>query len=121
MNKVEKDIHLTIKIEDRFLFPELKEVLPEQTSINALAEDHKIISDLIISIKNNLENNEIYLCNSYKVQSEIIKLFDIIQRNIHKKENILFYEVSGISYKTLEIIYENMKKEISGTVLLESS
>ena len=86
MDSVYQDIHLTLKLEENYLYPELRNILPEQTSIDALAEEHKLISALISSIKINLENKEVYFCNTYKVQSEIIGLYHIMQRNIHKKE-----------------------------------
>ena len=121
LDSVYPDINITIKLEEAYLYPELKNILPEQTSIDALREEHKIISEFIYSIKKNLENKIVFFCNLYNVQLEIIGLYDIMQRNIHKKENILFYEAQGLSGETLDKIYADMSKKLNDIALVKAA
>jgi|GEM_PF-2306785 len=111
------DIYMTIDLEKKYLYPELKNILPDQSSVEAIAEEHTSIIGLLFSIRENLRTKDIFFCNIYNIQSQIIGLIDIVQRNIHKKENIMFYEAQALPDETLKRIYNDSIKELDQMLL----
>lgn len=91
--------------EEDLLFPHLERVLPAPSSTAVMRDEHVKILNLIHSINEQLQK-PIAEDGKIKLQSSIMSLVDILQRNIHKKNEVLYYEVqSMIPQETLDEIY----------------
>lgn len=98
-------------IEEDILFPELTNVLPEPSSTAVMKNEHNVILTLSNSILELLNHKNIEVVKD-KLQSSMISLVDILQRHIHKKNEVLYYEVqSMIPRDTLDNIYSKMLKK----------
>jgi hemerythrin-like domain-containing protein len=99
--------------EEDILFPELESVLPAPSSTSVMKEEHIVILGLSNSILDQLNNRHLEN-NKDKLLTSIITLVDILQRHIHKKNEVLYYEVqSMIPRETLDNIYESMLKRFT--------
>jgi hemerythrin-like domain-containing protein len=93
--------------EEDLLFPQLERVLPAPSSTAVMREQHTEILNLINSIVEQLQK---YAGDSKnKLQSSVMSLVDILQRHIHKKNEVLYYEVqSMLPQETLDEIYSSI-------------
>jgi hemerythrin-like domain-containing protein len=107
-------IHMNFKMEEDYLFPELNEVLPEQSSISAMHAEHTEIIELCNIIGGLLESKERLDNNKEKLEAEIVTLIDLVERMFHKKENIMYYEAEVmLNNEVLEEIYEKMLNDFN--------
>ncbi|MCI0448892.1 MAG: hemerythrin domain-containing protein [Chlorobi bacterium] len=102
------------RIEEEILYPELEAVLPAQSSATAMKSEHRHIISILRTIIKTLENKEELKDNKDILQAELITIADLIRRNIHKKEKIIFHEARTLlPEKALDELHEKMKKELS--------
>lgn len=96
--------------EEDLLFPELEQVLPAPSSTTVMRKEHTVILGLSNSILEQL-NDKFLEDKKDKLLASIISLVDILQRHLHKKNDVLYYEVqSMIPRDILDNIYTNMLK-----------
>jgi len=108
------EIYMNFKMEEDHLFPELNEILPEQSSISAMQAEHNEITGHCNIISGFLESKEKTDRNKDKLEAEIITLNNFIERTFHKKENIMYYEAEVmLNNEILEVIYEKMVKDFN--------
>jgi len=101
------------RIEEEILYPELEAVLPGQSSVSAMKSEHRHIISLCRTIIKTLVNKDELKNNKDVLQAEMITLADLIHRNIHKKEKIIFHEARTLlPDKALDELHEKMKKEL---------
>jgi hemerythrin-like domain-containing protein len=94
--------------EEDLLFPQLEQVLPAPSSTAVMRDEHSKILTSINSIIEQLQK-QVALENKNKLQSSVMSLVDILQRHIHKKNEVLYYEVqSMIPQESLDEIYRKI-------------
>ncbi|RPI18595.1 MAG: hemerythrin domain-containing protein [Ignavibacteriae bacterium] len=104
------DLAKLFTAEEDVLFPELQHVLPEPSSTAVMKNEHDVILTLNNSILELLNHKNVEDVKD-KIQSSMISLVDILQRHLHKKNEVLYYEVqSMIPRETLDEIYIKMLK-----------
>jgi hemerythrin-like domain-containing protein len=100
-------------MEEDILFPELEKVLPSPTSTTSMRNEHTAILKLIKLIAELLEDRENLERNRQKIISSVISFVDVMQRHIHKKNNVMYHEVSSfLPEKKLEEIYDIILKKV---------
>ncbi len=82
--------------EDEIIYPELELVLPGQSSVKAIRNENKSILSLFGSIIALLNKKDDLKKDKDLLQAEMISAADLIQRNVHKKENIIFRELMAL-------------------------
>jgi hemerythrin-like domain-containing protein len=83
-------------------------VLPAPSSTAVMRDEHSKILTSINSIIEQLQK-QVALENKNKLQSSVMSLVDILQRHIHKKNEVLYYEVqSMIPQESLDEIYRKI-------------
>lgn len=92
--------------EEEVLFPEIEHVLPEPDSVTVMKNEHHSVLALSKSILEMLNHKNIEAVKD-KIQSSMISLVDILQRLIHKKNEILYYTI--LPRETLDDIYYKMR------------
>jgi len=105
-------------LEEDLLFPELEHVLPSPTSTSVMKNEHTAILQLDHSISEKLSDTNDLEKNKETLLSTIISFVDIMQRHIHKKNDVLYHEASSfLSEKTLNEIYKKIlqKKKITAS------
>ncbi len=114
VKEIYSGIYMNFKMEENYLFPELIEVLPEQSSVSAMLSEHSEIIDRCSIINGLLESKEKTDFSKEKLEAEIITLNNYIERTFHKKENIMYYEAEVmLNNEVLEEIYEKMLKDFN--------
>jgi hypothetical protein len=118
INKKIRELAFTIEsevikyntIEEEVLFPELDWVLPFPSSTDAIRDEHKKINILLKNIHTLLDNDPVITDHIEELQSLVISLYNVIERDVHKKNEILFYEAqTKLSKETLDDIYLKLK------------
>ncbi len=77
---------------EKYIYEEMEEVLPEQSSVSALRSENESILKLLDNIKVLLSDKADLRKQKDLLQAELISAADIIQRNIHKKGSVMFHE-----------------------------
>ena len=109
---IHKRLFFNFTMEEDILFPDLNEVLPQQSSIPAMRVEHKEITELCGKITEMVESKDILDKNKDKVEAEVITLIDLVERAFHKKENVMYHEAeSMLSEAQLEELYNKMLKK----------
>lgn len=99
---------------EEILFLEMKDVMPEQSSVNALQSENELIIGFLNSLKALAADNENAKKEIDLLQAEMIAVADIIQRNIHKKGSIFLHEVTTmLPAEKLEEIFLKIKPVIA--------
>lgn len=99
-------------LQEDMLFPELEKVLPSPTSTTSMRNEHREI----VSINNRIESL-LGEGNSVKDESGLLSsvysFSDIMQRHFHKKNNVMYHEVSSFLSETCrdEIYKKVLQKE----------
>lgn len=107
---IESEVIKYNTIEEEVLFPELDWVLPFPSSTDAIRDEHKKINILLKKIHALLDNDPVVSDHIGELQSLIINLYNVIERDVHKKNEILFYEAqTKLSKETLDDIYLKLK------------
>lgn len=115
VNSIYQRIFKLHKMEEEYIFPEMKLVMPEQSSIEAMQEENRLMMKEYIPIKELLTEGFDINSQIEKLQIHLISWVDLIQRDINKKENILYPELYRLSESITDKIYneliENLYKE----------
>jgi hypothetical protein len=102
------------RIEEEILYPALEAVLPGQSSASVMKSEHRHIISLFRTLIKTLANKDEVKNNKDILQAEMITLGDLIHRNIHKKEKIIFHEARTLlPDNALDELHEKMKKELT--------
>lgn len=110
VNLLDKELKKLFEIEN-YIYPEMEDVLPEQSSVSALKSENESILSLLNSIKLLLNDKEDVKKHKELLQAELISAAGLIQRNINKKESIMFHEARTlIPEDRLDIIVDELKK-----------
>lgn len=106
---ISRRLFFNFTMEEDILFPDLHEVLPEQSSVPAMKTEHREIMELIYQLQQMMDSKEMLDRNKEKVEAEVITLIDLVERAFHKKENVMYHEAeSMLSEEQLEEIYSKM-------------
>ena len=109
LEKIFKRISFNFCLEEDILFPELHEVLPKQSSVPAMKDEHNRIRELCDQAMNMMATKEHVYINKEKIDAEIITLTDLVERAFHKKENVMYHEVESLfDERQLEELYNKM-------------
>ncbi len=93
------------------VFPELEKVLPSPTSTTSMRNEHAEILRLNTTIGELFRESENAGKNKQEIISNVFSFVDIFQRHIHKKNNVMYHEVSSfISEETQGDIYRKILK-----------
>lgn len=113
VNFIYNRIYKLYKMEEDYIFPEMKQVMPEQSSIDAMRGENKVIMSEYIPIKELLSDRENINSHKEELQILVITWVDLIQRAINKKENILYPEIYRLSEVVTDKIYDELMNTIS--------
>ena len=91
VNMFDKELTKLFEIE-KYIYGEMEEVMPEQSSVTALKSENECILKLLDNIKVLLSDKTDLRKQKDLLQAELISLADIIQRNIHKKGGFMLHE-----------------------------
>lgn len=107
VNPLDKELKKLFEIEN-YIYPEMEDVLPEQSSVSALKFENESILTLLNSIKSLLNDKENVKKHKDLLQAELISAAELIQRNINKKESIMFHEARTLipEDRLDKIVYE---------------
>jgi len=92
INILDNELKKIYKAEE-LIYEEMKNVMPEQSSVTALKSENESILRLLDSLKSAMNNKENLKKQKDHLQAEMVAIADLIQRNIHKKINVFFHEV----------------------------
>jgi hemerythrin-like domain-containing protein len=115
-----KDLAKYFCMEEDFLFPELEKVLPNPSSAAVMRDEHAKILTLSNAIQEMLvlpgEQHVMekkLSIDKEMLQSEIISLIDILERHLHKKNRVLYYEAQSLLAPAVqEEIYSKLCKRL---------
>lgn len=111
-NSLHNELISYYTLEEDLLFPELEHVLPAPTSTSVMRNEHEAILQLNQTISEKLSNINDIEKNKETLLSTIISFVDIMQRHIHKKNDVLYHEASSfLNEKTLNEIYKKITKK----------
>ena len=113
LTELNNSLHLELTnyftLEEDLLFPELEHVLPAPSSTAVMKNEHTVILQLNHTISEKLANINNIESDKENLLSSIISFVDIMQRHIHKKNNVLYHEASSfLNEKTLNEIYKKI-------------
>lgn len=91
-----QELERLFKKEDEVIYPELELVLPGLSSVSAIKNENRNILSLFGSITELLNRKEELKKDKDLLQAEMISAADLIQGNVHKKENIIFRELMAL-------------------------
>jgi len=91
------------------LFPELEKVLPSPTSTMSMRNEHREIAENIERI-NSLLDEKGPAKDGSVIFSAVYSFSDKLQRHFHKKNNVMYHEVSSF-------LSEDSQGEIYGKIL----
>lgn len=77
---------------EEYIYREMKNLLPDQSSVAALKSENSSIMELLDIIKSIISNKEELKKQKDTLQAELVSVAQLLERNVHKKENILFHE-----------------------------
>jgi hemerythrin-like domain-containing protein len=98
-------------LEEDLLFPELENVLPSPTSTTSMRNEHSKILQLSQTISERLTGKN--KTEMDKLVSTIYTFADLMQRHIHKKNDVVYHEASSfLSEAALNEIYKKIQKKI---------
>lgn len=107
--KVFKRLGFNFMMEEDILFPELHEVLPQQSSVPAMKTEHTEILELCSMALDMMATKEHADVNKERIEAEIITLTDLVERSFHKKENVMYHEAESLfDERQLEELYNKM-------------
>jgi Na+-translocating ferredoxin:NAD+ oxidoreductase RnfG subunit len=90
INSLYNDLNKVYAAEE-ILYKELKNVLPDQSSINAFKSENQSIINLLDSLKLILSDIDIKKQKDM-IQAEMVVIADIVRRDVHKKTDIFLHE-----------------------------
>ena len=96
-------------LQEDILFPELEKVLPSPTSTTSMRNEHREISEIIERI-NSLPGEKEPVKDGSIIFSAVYSFSDKLQRHFHKKNNVMYHEVSSF-------LSEGSQGEIYGKIL----
>ncbi len=109
LTKVQRRLAFNFTLEEDVLFPDLHEVLPQQSSVPAMREEHTQILGLCGDALNMMATKEHADVNKERIEAEIITLTDHVERSFHKKENVMYHEAESLfTASQLEELYNKM-------------
>lgn len=96
MESLHQELSGLFKKEDEIIYSELELVLPGQSSVMAIRNENRNILSLFGSITELLNKKDDLKKDKDLLQAEMISAADLIQRNVQKKENIIFRELMAL-------------------------
>lgn len=97
-------------LQEDVLFPELEKVLPSPTSTTSMRTEHSHILQLNNTISEKL--SDMNPTEKDRLVSTIYSFTDTVQRHFHKKNDVMYHEVSSfLSEPVLTEIYDKMKRQ----------
>jgi iron-sulfur cluster repair protein YtfE (RIC family) len=98
-------------LQEDILFPELEKVLPSPTSTTSMRNEHREIAEIIYKISS-LIGEDSSTKDRSGIFSSVYSCSDILQRHFHKKNNVMYHEVSSF-------LSEDAQGEIYSKILLK--
>ncbi|MBZ0204262.1 MAG: hemerythrin domain-containing protein [Ignavibacteria bacterium] len=96
IDSLQHDLCCLFKREEEIIYPELELVLPGQSFIAAIRDENRNILSLFGSITELLNKKDDLKKDKDLLQAEMISAADFIQRNVQKKESIIFRELMAL-------------------------
>lgn len=98
-------------IEEKLMLKELREILPEKNMADSFSNENSNILLLFEALKNIFSDNDEIRKDKDLLQAEMIALADLLQRDAHKKMDILIHEVNSVlPQDKLDEIREKLKE-----------
>lgn len=111
VNAFYDELSRLFSMEEKLMFKELREILPEKTMADSFTNENSNILLLFEALKNIFSDNDEIRKEKDLLQAEMIALADLLQRDAFKKKEILIREVNAVLPQAkLEEIREKLKE-----------
>lgn len=98
-------------MEEKLMLKELREILQEKSMADSFTNENANILLLFEALKNIFSDNDEIRKEKDLLQAEMIALADLLQRDAHKKKEILIREVNSVLPKDkLDEIRDKLKE-----------
>jgi hypothetical protein len=90
---LQEDLAAAFKIEEDHIYCELKNVMPDSSSVEAFKNENSNILMMFDAMRALLKDKELARKEKDLLQSEMIAAADLIKRDVQKKENMFLTEL----------------------------